>query len=69
MRHRFGRQITGLLMLLSAAGVFLVGVADSRTAPPGPRDREWVKARPDPAARPRIEAAFRTSSLTAQQTP
>jgi hypothetical protein len=61
MRHRLRRSIFGLLLLLSAATVLLITIAGVRATVPGPRDRSWIEARPDPAARPRIEAAFRSS--------
>jgi hypothetical protein len=61
MRHRLRRSLFGLLLLLSAATVLLITIAGARATVPDPRDRQWIEARPDPAARPRIEAAFRSS--------
>ncbi len=61
MRHRLRRSLFGLLLLLSAATVLLITIAGVRATVPGPQDRAREEARPDPAARPRIEAAFRSS--------
>jgi hypothetical protein len=62
MSHRFGCWTAGLTVFMLVAGASLLARPDPRPSSFG--DREWVKARPDPAARPRIEAAFRTSLAT-----